>query len=350
MEVICVWRTDSSAFKSKTSSAKSQRKNNTCSTSGDGKNYSGTQRESYSMPKFQPPLVERKIISKYDFHESCKIAGGESAKDVEDIPTTEHLQKLVSNLEYYFGDAALARDLFLLKHIKRQPEGYVSLKLLAGYKKIKTMNRNWRIVGMAAQQSTLLEVSENGTKIRRRTPLPISLQIELPSSRTLVAVGIPSDLCSIESLASMFAIHGSVAGIQIIRPGKSSPPELYDMISKLPQSNETTCALVEFEDVWGASNALQYHYDPPMTVHVLRINRRHSRSTPDLRTGRPFHHQLYRLLDENLKRKNSESSGSDEDESLRISCGPNQSCQLSQSRRAFSSMPNSPALQRRPRP
>lgn len=304
------------------------------------------------MSQLLPPLVYPDHLSESDLDLSSEFTseGGESTGDVEKPPSPELLNKLVSNLEYHFGDEALARDLFLLKHIKRQPEGYVSLKLLAGYKKVKKLSRNWRVVGIAAKNSALLEVNDCGTRVRRRTPLPPSLAAELPVSRSLVAVGIPPDLCSIEALAGRFAAHGPVAALQLVKPGKGNPPQLYSMLSKMPDSCDSPCAIIEFEDVWGASKALQDSYDPPMSLHVMRNTRRRDRGTPELRAGRPFHHQLHRLMNETSKR-NSESSGSDGDESLRLTM----TRRVATSRhmappvgRICLSMPNSPALRRCP--
>lgn len=307
----------------------------------------------YSMSRVLRPLIYQENLSQSDLNLSPKFTGerGESAWDVEKPATPELLKNLVINLEYHFSDDALSRDLFLLKHIKRQNQGYVSIKLLAGYKKVKKLSRNWRVVGLAAQQSNLLEVNESCTRVRRRTPLPTSLSADLPSSRTIVAVDLPSNLCNIEALASRFSPHGSIAALQIIKPGQSSPPQFHAMLSKSKENCDSTCALIEFEDVWGARKALQDQYESPMTVNVMRNNK--PRTPPELRTERRYHHQLNRLLDENDK-QGSDSSGSEADDTFRSSrstardsstrASPLQ--QLSFNTRFYSSAPSSPVRPR----
>ncbi|KAF2368297.1 La-type HTH domain [Trinorchestia longiramus] len=300
--------------------------------------------KSTGMSQLLPPLVFPENLSESDIDVSSEFTseGGESTAEVEDPPTPELLAELASTLEYYFGDESLSRDLFLLKHIKRQPEGYVSLKLLAGYKKVKKLSRNWRTVGIAAKKSTLLAVNETGTRVKRKQPLPPSLAVELPASRTLVAIRVPESLCSIEQLATRFASYGAVAALQLIKPGRGNMPELLTLIEKFPQVVESTCAVVEFEDVWGATKALQDTSDPPLMLHVLKMNKRRERGTPELRSNRTFQGQMHKLFMEN-RCHGSESSGSEADDLRRLG-----SMEKASGIRFCSSVPSNSAARRCP--
>ncbi|XP_047736890.1 la-related protein 6-like [Hyalella azteca] len=295
------------------------------------------------MAQLLPPIVFPENLSESDLDLSSELTseGAESTAELEDPPSAELLRELVDTLDYYFGDESLAKDLFLLKHIKRQPEGYVSLKLLAGYKKVKKLSRNWRVVALAAKKSTVLVLNETGTRVKRKNPLPPSLAAELPASKTLMAINVPEHLCSIEQLATRFASCGPMAALQLIKPGQGNPPELVAIINKFPGATDTTCAVVEFEDVWGATKALQNNTEPTLDLHVIKINKRRERGTPELRSNRPFHHQMYRLLMENSH--GSESSGSEGDDFLRQSIGAK-----FQGMRVCASTPSSPAIRRCP--
>ena len=305
------------------------------------------------MSQLVPPIVLAPSLSEsdVDFSSEFTSEGGESTADLEDLPSRELLDKLVETLEYHFGDEYLANDLFLLKHIKRQPEGFVSLKLLANYKKVKKLSRNWRIVGLAAKQSNKLELNENGTRVRRRDALPQNLSADLPSSRTVIAVGVPQQLCTIEALANRFAACGTVAALQLLKPGKSNMNQLQLLItSKMSHCVEMPCAIIEFENVWGASKALQESYEPPMTLYSMKNRKRDHRATPENRSsGRPFHHQLHRLLNEGSSKQGSESSGSDGDEATKAAMSVRSHAKGNQFlcvRRHCSSVPTSPALRR----
>ncbi len=52
-------------------------------------------------------------------------------------PDTELIQKLVAQIEYYLSDENLEHDAFLLKHVRRNKLGFVSVKLLTSFKKVK---------------------------------------------------------------------------------------------------------------------------------------------------------------------------------------------------------------------
>ncbi|KAG7170894.1 la-related protein 6-like [Homarus americanus] len=205
--------------------------------------------------------------------------GGESNHEVGPQPLTPQLvAALVKQLEDYFSDDGLAKDLFLLKHVKRHRDGFVSLKLLSGYKNVKKISRDWRTLAAALRSSTTLQVNDEGTKVKRRAPLPPTLLYDAPSSRAIVAVNVPAHQATMAGLAVLFGTYGTVASLHVVRPkpGGGVPPELQTLVSRVPKIATTTCAVVEYEDVWGAARALQELINPPMTLHVLRRSRRPS--------------------------------------------------------------------------
>ena len=55
-------------------------------------------------------------------------------------------EKIVAQVEFYFGDANITKDKFLLKHVKRNKEGFVSLKLISSFKRVKHLTKDWRQV------------------------------------------------------------------------------------------------------------------------------------------------------------------------------------------------------------
>jgi len=75
-----------------------------------------------------------------------------------------------------FSDEHLAKDGFLLKHVRRRSDGFVSLKLVAGLRKVKQISRDFPAVLNALRDSTKLEINAEGTKIRRAEPLSAFLK------------------------------------------------------------------------------------------------------------------------------------------------------------------------------
>ena len=69
---------------------------------------------------------------------SAKDSGIEGDKDVEFVaPDDTVAAQIVEQVEFYFSDAHILKDAFLLKHARRNRDGYISLKLITSFKKVK---------------------------------------------------------------------------------------------------------------------------------------------------------------------------------------------------------------------
>ncbi|ODM99313.1 La-related protein 6 [Orchesella cincta] len=99
-----------------------------------------------------------------------------SSNDNNDDSGKPLSQKIVSQVEAMFSDEHLAKDGFLLKHVRRRSDGFVSLKLVAGLRKVKQISRDFPQVLIALRDSTKLEINAEGTKIRRAEPLTAFLK------------------------------------------------------------------------------------------------------------------------------------------------------------------------------
>ncbi|XP_071829726.1 la-related protein 7-like [Apostichopus japonicus] len=78
---------------------------------------------------------------------------------------------LCSQVEFYFSDANLRKDRFINQEIKKSADRYVPLDLVASFNKIRELTEDVGVIGKALQKSKLVEVSPDGTQIRRRKPL-----------------------------------------------------------------------------------------------------------------------------------------------------------------------------------
>lgn len=146
-------------------------------------------------------------------------------KVVDDFVLNDELaDKICAQVEFYFSDENIVKDAFLLKHVKRNKEGYVSLKLISSFKRVKHLSRDWRVVGAALARSKKLEVNPQGTKLRRIDPLPPYDQTT--PSRTILAAGLPIAKLTIESVAEFFKSCGEIALIRVLRPGHPIPSEV----------------------------------------------------------------------------------------------------------------------------
>ncbi|XP_048828989.1 la-related protein 6-like [Brienomyrus brachyistius] len=205
-------------------------------------------------------------------------SGGEAEEESWQPPHPELSQKLVAQIEYYLSDENLEHDAFLLKHIRRNKLGYVSIKLLTSFKKVKHLTRDWRTTACALRQSTVLELNEEGRKVRRRSAVPVFASESLPSRMLLlselqrwpelglalqgssgegdgVGAGSTQQEYLMELLLKAFGAYGSIASVRVLKPGKDLPVDLKKLSGRYTQLSTEECAIVEFEEVEAAIKA-----------------------------------------------------------------------------------------------
>jgi hypothetical protein len=90
----------------------------------------------------------------------------------QDLPS-----KIVAMAEFMLSDEHLCRDGFLLKHLRHRQDGYISLKLIASLRKVKRVCKDYDTVAQALKGSEKLEISPDGSKIRRREPISPTLTV-----------------------------------------------------------------------------------------------------------------------------------------------------------------------------
>jgi len=167
-------------------------------------------------------------------------------------PSEELSEKIVSQVEFYLSDDNLAKDAFLLKHVRRNKEGYVNLKLITSFKKVKTLTKDYRVVAKALEKSKELSLNSEKTKVRRNAALPSEL-LERNPGRTVVVTGLEN--ASMESVSEIFSKCGEIELIRIVRPGKVIPVDLKSYFTKHPELETETCAVVAFETMAAAARA-----------------------------------------------------------------------------------------------
>lgn len=173
------------------------------------------------------------------------------------IPDDEFSERIVEQVEFYFSNENILKDAFLLKHVRRNKEGFVSLKLVSSFKRVRQLTKDWRVVGHAIRRkSHTIELNDLGTKVRRHEALP-NYDETMPS-RTVVATDLPLDKMTIEKVYEMFSKCGEIALVRILRVGGPIPADVRQFINKYPELLQKECALVEFVESKSARNALAF--------------------------------------------------------------------------------------------
>ncbi|MBN3289588.1 LARP6 protein, partial [Polypterus senegalus] len=136
---------------------------------------------------------------------------------------------------------------------------------------VKHLTRDWRTTAFALRHSQLLELNEEGRKVRRKTPVPIFASENLPSRMLLVTdlhlwpelgvvvvennTGPTQQEKIMEHLLKVFGAYGVISSVRILRPGKELPPDLKKLSGRYTQLGTSECAIVEFEEVDAAIKA-----------------------------------------------------------------------------------------------
>src|SRR4051794_1960828 len=81
-------------------------------------------------------------------------------------------EKVLKQFEFYFSDSNLPNDKFLRSQVANNLEGFVSIDLLASFKRIQDLTKDIKVVISALSKSKMLEVDQEGKNVRRITPLP----------------------------------------------------------------------------------------------------------------------------------------------------------------------------------
>jgi len=93
--------------------------------------------------------------------------------------STEDLEsKILKQVEFYFSDHNLPKDKFLNAELKKN-DGWVLIATIATFKRMRQLTEDMDTIVAALRKSPeLLEVSEDGTKVRRKKELPEDLDLD----------------------------------------------------------------------------------------------------------------------------------------------------------------------------
>ena len=193
-----------------------------------------------------PPMFRHTSLSS----EETFPSGAEDQEVTNNGPISreERVAAVKEMLEIYFSDNYLTRDIFLLKHFRRSKEGWISLKFMAAYKRIKRITKCLEEVKEAAVASPLLQISNDGNKVRRLAPMPACIDEYIPTRMTLVGE-LPQHLRNLTALSKYIASYGAITSIQLLRPCVTPPEILRETVYNFPKVREQWCALIEFDEI-----------------------------------------------------------------------------------------------------
>lgn len=118
---------------------------------------------------------------------------------------------ILKQMEFYFSDANLNKDRFLSELLKTNP--YVDLDVFTQFNKLRELTIDTNRIAKALQKSTILKVSEDGTKVYRITPINKKENID---ECTVYVQNLPPD-ADHDWIISIFSKFGLVEYVSVPR-------------------------------------------------------------------------------------------------------------------------------------
>jgi lupus La protein len=86
--------------------------------------------------------------------------------------------KLQKQVEFYFSDVNIAKDVFLKAKMAESAEGFIPLSVLLTFNRVNAVTKDAKVLAESIKASTLLVVDEENLQVRRAQPLPESIQTD----------------------------------------------------------------------------------------------------------------------------------------------------------------------------
>lgn len=179
----------------------------------------------------EKPVADSIDDSKINNVESTKANNKEPESEEnkgEDV-SPEQLEKIKSQIEFYFGDINMQRDKFLIEQTKLD-EGWVPMVVMLNFKMLATLSTDIPTILKSIETSDLIEISEDHKKIRRRPDKPLPTYDEeyrkLQTARTVYVKGFPLKDIGIQDLKDFFKDLEPIENI-IMRKYKDNEKQMH---------------------------------------------------------------------------------------------------------------------------
>lgn len=138
------------------------------------------------------------------------VSDENAIKQTSDEPSSELLEKIKNQIEFYFGDVNMQRDKFLIEQTKLD-DGWVPMTVMLNFKMLASMSQEPDVILKAIELSKLMEISEDKKKIRRSPKCPLPIYNEeyrkAQEARTAYVKGFPLQDTNIEKLKTFFSAY-----------------------------------------------------------------------------------------------------------------------------------------------
>jgi len=126
------------------------------------------------------------------------------------VLTEQDLENMTNQLDFYFSDSNYPKDKFILE-LANADGGWVPVDVFLKFNKIKKFTNDVNVVEKCFKNCKLVEVSEDGKKVKRLAPL---LDPELLEKRTIHASGFTTaKYTNKQNVEKVFTVFGKVMSV-----------------------------------------------------------------------------------------------------------------------------------------
>ncbi|XP_055841511.1 la-related protein 7 [Episyrphus balteatus] len=125
------------------------------------------------------------------------------------------LNAIREQMEFYFGDANLSKDRFLMQLIAQDP--FVPIEVFLTFNKLKNLTTSTADIVKSLSNSQLLELDSEQQKVRRKTSLPVDRNVD---HKTMYVESLPPT-ADHEWVKNMFSRFGPIAYVSLPRYSRS---------------------------------------------------------------------------------------------------------------------------------
>eukprot|EP00049_Salpingoeca_infusionum_P012256 m.223039 g.223039 ORF g.223039 m.223039 type:complete len:441 (+) comp15135_c0_seq1:423-1745(+) len=207
----------------------------------------------------------------------------------------ETMQRVAKQVEFYFGDRNFPTDKFLRKHTKANAGGFVPLSVVQVYKKMKKITDDLQLMADALENNAVVELSADGTAIRRKTKPPKYNPETICHATAIVFATAAAHVPSTMDIYSGFKQFGDIVQIRSLAPGSTFadlPSEMRHVFThwaSLPPALQYICQpafLVEFDFSDEVMDAVNFYtpaegeYSPYHVQPLLKRTKNKKNSIP----------------------------------------------------------------------
>ncbi|KAE8720020.1 phospho-N-acetylmuramoyl-pentapeptide-transferase-like protein isoform X1 [Hibiscus syriacus] len=239
----------------------------------------------------------------HDSHDLVPVGSAETEEEIEILSPLsdedhdhahgqdrDQNQKSRELVEYYFSDENLPTDKYMMSLIKKNKEGFVSISMIASFRRMKRLTRSYPSIVASLKESSMLVcffyeclydpdlpdvigvLSSDGKKVKCRNPLP-PIKVRDPKLFTVLVENLPADH-SVENIRRIFGEVGHIKNIFLRDPHALEEAKKNARADILVSSK--LHALVEYETVEAAEKAVTTFNDERdwrNGVHVKLLKR-----------------------------------------------------------------------------